>query len=38
MCEWFLYCENEAVKTHSHPILGEVPICERCEKKLEKLM
>ena len=33
MCQWFLGCRNQAVGTKSHPILGEVPICERCLKK-----
>jgi len=36
-CEWFLLCKNQATKTEPHPILGEVPICERCSTKLEKL-
>ena len=36
-CQWFLLCENEAVKTRPHPILGDVPICERCDRKVEDL-
>jgi len=37
MCEWFLLCENEATTTRSHPILGDVPICDRCDKKVENI-
>ncbi len=33
-CEWFALCENEATKTRTHATLGEVPICEHCDKKL----
>lgn len=36
-CGWFLLCNNEATTTRSHPILGDVPICERCDKKVEAL-
>lgn len=31
MCKWFLMCTNAAVTTVWHPILGDVPICERCK-------
>lgn len=30
VCEWFLMCLNPAVGTVKHPILGNVPICDRC--------
>ena len=30
-CEWFLLCDNDAVKKREHPILVEVPICKRCD-------
>lgn len=36
VCEWFLFCENEATSEQSHPILGRVPICDRCQKRLRK--
>jgi hypothetical protein len=29
-CEWFLMCKNDAAGTADHPVLGRVPICERC--------
>lgn len=34
ICKWFLLCENEATTTRSHPILGDVPICKRCDDKI----
>lgn len=34
ICEWFARCTNEAAGTVSHPILGEVPTCERCANLL----
>jgi hypothetical protein len=29
-CMWFALCKNEAVTTVPHPILGDVPCCQRC--------
>jgi hypothetical protein len=29
-CKWFLMCKNHAVTTLTHPILGDVKICDRC--------
>jgi len=37
MCEWYLLCENEAATLEEHPILGPVPICQRCKDKNERL-
>lgn len=34
-CQWFANCENPANGTMPHPVLGEVPICERCRKRAE---
>lgn len=34
-CQWFAKCTNVATRTVKHPILGEVPTCERCAKKLD---
>jgi hypothetical protein len=34
-CEWFAMCANETDEAADHPILGPVPICPRCAKKME---
>jgi hypothetical protein len=36
-CEWFALCDNRATGTMPHPVLGEVPICDRCRTKVEAL-
>jgi hypothetical protein len=36
-CEWFALCDNDATGFESHPILGDVPICDRCRAKNERL-
>lgn len=36
-CEWFALCDHEATTVRRHPILGDVPICERCDAKVEAL-
>lgn len=33
MCEWYALCDNPADGMVSHPILGEVPTCQRCADK-----
>lgn len=35
MCQWFALCTNDAHGTVRHPILGNVPTCDRCARKLE---
>lgn len=37
LCEWFAGCGNKATKTEAHPILGAVPICDRCADKIAAL-
>ena len=35
MCEWFALCDHPATLLVAHPILGDVPTCERCVAKLD---
>jgi len=28
-CRWFLLCKEPAVRNVPHPVLGEVPCCEK---------
>jgi hypothetical protein len=32
LCGWFLACPSGATSVVSHPILGEVPVCDSCLK------
>lgn len=34
LCEWFAMCTNDATGTIPHPILGDVPICDRCRGRV----
>jgi hypothetical protein len=36
-CAWWAGCHNDATTTEPHPILGDVPICDRCVGKLRKI-
>jgi hypothetical protein len=36
-CEWFYLCGRPATSLMPHPILGEVPICDRCRRLAETL-
>ena len=31
-CEWFLLCDNTTTRAAKHPILGQVPVCDRCAR------
>lgn len=37
MCQWYALCDNTATTHIPHPILGDVPTCERCANKYERL-
>lgn len=34
-CEWFALCENTPTGSTSHPVLGDVPTCDRCASFVE---
>jgi len=34
-CRWFALCTNPATTLEPHPILGTVPICDRCAAKVK---
>lgn len=35
-CKWFVLCRNAPTGTMPHPVLGDVPICDRCRKIAER--
>lgn len=35
VCEWFALCANETDMGAAHPILGVVPICQRCADRFD---
>lgn len=36
-CAWFALCDHTATSLEPHPVLGPVPICDRCREKNERL-
>lgn len=36
-CQWFTLCENDATTTEPHPVLGDVPICQRCQDTVRNI-
>ena len=37
LCERFVMCENYADTTRNHPVRGNVPICNQCDEKINKI-
>lgn len=37
VCHWFAKCPNPANGLRDHPVLGDVPICQRCDDKIEAM-
>lgn len=37
LCQWWAMCDQPATHTLAHPVLGQVPICDRCRAKVEAL-
>ena len=37
ICEWFALCDHVATQTRPHPVLGDVPICDRCAARVDAL-
>ncbi|OCB43673.1 hypothetical protein A5721_23905 [Mycobacterium vulneris] len=33
LCAWFALCDQTATALEPHPVLGPVPICDRCAAK-----
>jgi len=33
MCEWYALCDHTAIGTVNHPVIGDVPVCQRCADK-----
>jgi hypothetical protein len=33
-CAWWALCDHQATHYRPHPVLGDVPICDRCEDKI----
>jgi hypothetical protein len=36
-CEWFAMCDHPATGLMAHPVLGDLPICDRCRAKIEAM-
>lgn len=34
-CEWFAACPNRATDTRWHPIIGDVPVCDVCARRVD---
>lgn len=36
-CQWFARCTRIATHTRKHPVLGDVPICKRCDDNIKAM-
>jgi hypothetical protein len=36
VCAWFAGCDNISTGAMAHPIIGDVPICDRCRARVER--
>lgn len=36
VCAWFAGCDNISTGAMSHPVIGDVPICDRCRERAER--
>lgn len=36
-CAWFAKCDHPANGLRDHPVLGQVPICQRCDDRVERM-
>lgn len=37
-CQWFALCDREAAGVVAHPVLADVPTCQRCADRLGLLL
>jgi hypothetical protein len=37
ICRYFALCDHWAVGTVKNPVLGEVPVCQRCLDKMNRI-
>jgi hypothetical protein len=35
ICSWFALCDRPATDVVQHPVLGGVPVCARCKRRVE---
>lgn len=36
VCAWFAGCDNISTGAMAHPVIGDVPICDRCRVRAER--
>ena len=35
LCSWFAFCDNPATVLVPHPVLDDVPTCQRCADRVK---